>query len=100
MEIKCEKTATTGVQIFVDGEYLTTFRYFPECDNFIELIENAQKYKNKCVLAKNTPTNQEQLAAPAVIKSVCCDKCKKELKPIYLCTNCLKDEMDKKQTVL
>lgn len=40
------------------------------------------------------------LAAPAVIKSVCCDKCKKELKPIYLCTNCLKDEMDKKQTVL
>lgn len=40
------------------------------------------------------------LAATAVIKSVCCDKCKKELKPIYLCTNCLKDEMDKKQTVL
>jgi hypothetical protein len=40
------------------------------------------------------------LRQPPVINSVYCDKCNKELKPIYMCTDCLKEEMDKKQTVL
>jgi len=33
-----------------------------------------------------------ELRLSAVIKSVCCTKCKKELKPIYLCADCLRKE--------
>ena len=44
------------------------------------------------------------LATPAVSKSedvergdaVCCTKCGKTLKPIYMCTNCVEIEMQKK----
>jgi hypothetical protein len=47
------------------------------------------------VLIKYAQQQAKSLNTPAAIKSVRCDKCKKELKPIYLCTDCLKDEMDK-----
>ena len=60
MEIRCKKTPTTGIQIFVDGEYLTSFSYHPECDELIELLENAQKYKDAC----GGETNNEAEALP------------------------------------
>lgn len=42
----------------------------------------------------------EKLNIPVVIKSVCCKECGKELKPIYMCTDCIGKGLQQKQTVL
>lgn len=93
MEIKCKKTPTTGIQIFVDGEYLTSFSYHSECDELIDLLENAQNYKDKCALAK-PPLNESVLTISDVSNSVCDCKVKEPCtftehgKIVEKCVNC------------
>ena len=60
MKIKSVKI-TSGVLIFADEELLAKVYYSEKSDEFIDLIENAQKYKDMCETKeqKSDKTNKQ-----------------------------------------
>ena len=75
----------------------TRFEYLDEDERpliYKAMQEYAEKYHEyQCALAENTPTSSEQLAAPAVVKSVC-PNCGELVKPVMLgcmCPSCACD---------